>query len=46
MVRNLAQGLGFLPDEPDGPRMRRGSGVHWQRLNLAPKRDPIGEERS
>jgi hypothetical protein len=31
---------------PNGPRMRRGSGVHRQRLDVAPGRDPIGEERS
>jgi hypothetical protein len=30
---------------PDGPRVRRGDGVHRRRLNLAPGRDPIGEER-
>jgi hypothetical protein len=46
MVHNLAQGSGFLADGPDGPRVRGGSGVRRWRLNLAPERDPIGEERS
>jgi hypothetical protein len=46
MVRDLAQGLGFLPDEPDGPRVRRGGGVRRHRLDLAPGRDPVREERS
>jgi hypothetical protein len=46
MVRDLAQGSGSLPDRPDGPRMHRGGGVHRRRLNLAPRRDPVGEERS
>jgi hypothetical protein len=46
-------GLEFLTDEPDGPcldvgRSARawGSRVRRQRLDLAPGRDPIGEERS
>jgi hypothetical protein len=30
---------------PDGPRVRRGGGVRRRRLNLAPGRDPVGEER-
>jgi hypothetical protein len=34
-----------LPDEPDSPRAQ-GSGVRWRRLDLAPGRDTIGEERS
>jgi hypothetical protein len=40
------RGLLFLPDEPDGPRVRRDGGVRRQRLNLAPggtssgRRDP------
>jgi hypothetical protein len=42
----LGAGVGFLLDEPDGPRVRRGGGVRWQRMNLAPDRDPVGEERS
>jgi hypothetical protein len=37
MVCDLAQRREFSADEPDGPR------VH---LDLAPGRDPIGEERS
>jgi hypothetical protein len=45
MVRDLAQGSCSLPDGPDGPRVRRGSGVRRRRLNLAPGRDPVGEER-
>jgi hypothetical protein len=44
-VRDLAQGSGSLLDGPDGPRVRRGSGVRRQCLNLAPGWDPIGEER-
>jgi hypothetical protein len=31
---------------PDDPRVRRGDGVRRRRLNLAPGRDPVGEERS
>jgi hypothetical protein len=31
---------------PDGPRVRRGGEVHRRRLDLAPRRDPVGEERS
>jgi hypothetical protein len=60
MVRDLAQGLVFLPDEPDGPRLvpdgprlvpdgprvRRGGRVRRRRVDLAPRRDPVGEERS
>jgi hypothetical protein len=46
MVHDLAQGSGSLPDGPDGPRMRKGGGVHRQHLNLAPGRDPVREERS
>jgi hypothetical protein len=30
----------------DGPRVRRGGGSRRQRLDLAPGRDPVGEERS
>jgi hypothetical protein len=30
---------------PDGPRMRRGDRVRRRRLNLAPGRDPVGQER-
>jgi hypothetical protein len=39
-------GLGFLPDGPDGPRVRRGGDVRRQHLDLAPGRDPVGEARS
>jgi hypothetical protein len=46
MVRDLAQGSGSLPDEPDGPCVRRGGEVRRQRLDLAPRRDSVGEERS
>jgi hypothetical protein len=45
-VRDLAQGSGSLPDVPDGPRVRRGGRVHRRRLDLAPGRDLVGEERS
>jgi hypothetical protein len=34
-----------LTNEPDGPRVRRGAEVRRQRLDLAPGRDPVGEER-
>jgi hypothetical protein len=34
------------PWGPDGPRVRRGGGSHRRRLDLAPGRDPVGEERS
>jgi hypothetical protein len=46
MVRDLAQGSSSLSDEPDGPHVRRGGEVRRWRLDLAPGRDPIGEERS
>jgi hypothetical protein len=36
-------GLGSLPD---GPRVRRGGEGRRRRLDLAPGRDPVGEERS
>jgi hypothetical protein len=45
-VRDLVQGLVFLPDGPDGPRVRRVGEDHQRRLDLTPGRDPIGEERS
>jgi hypothetical protein len=45
--------FGPLPDgrtvralRPDGPRVRRGGGSRRRRLDLAPGRDPVGEERS
>ena len=46
MVRDLVQGLGSWSDEPDGPRVHRGGEVRRRCLNLAPRRDPVGEERS
>jgi hypothetical protein len=46
MSINLMQGLVFLLDESDGSRVRISDGVHRQRLDLAPVRDPIEEERS
>jgi hypothetical protein len=39
-------GLGFLPDEPDSPSVRRSGEGHQRRLDLALGRDPVGEERS
>jgi hypothetical protein len=45
-VRDLAQGSGSLAHGSDGPRVRRDGGFRQWRLNLAPGRDPIGEERS
>jgi hypothetical protein len=46
-------GARVLPDEPDRqrvavrrPRVRRGDEVCQRRLNLAPRRNPVGEERS
>jgi hypothetical protein len=53
VVRDLAQrlvpclmGRTVHACRPDGPRVRGGGGVRRQRLDLAPGRDPIGEERS
>jgi hypothetical protein len=31
---------------PDSPRVRRGGEVRRRRLDLAPERDPVGDERS
>ena len=52
-VRDLAQRLGFLLDEPDGPRLGRmvrtcagAAEFAEQHLDLASGRDPVGEERS
>jgi hypothetical protein len=45
-VRDPARELGFLSDEPNGLRVRRGRGVYRQRLDLATGRDLVGEERS
>jgi hypothetical protein len=45
-VRSLAQGLVFLPD---GRTVRACAGAaenHRRCLDLAPGRDPVGEERS
>jgi hypothetical protein len=46
-------GLGSLPNDrtvrayrSDGPRVRRGGEGRRRRLDLAPGRDPVGEERS
>jgi hypothetical protein len=46
-------GLGSLPDGPDGPGLEAGLSARaegWlsspERLDLAPGRDPVGEERS
>jgi hypothetical protein len=41
MVQTVCD-LSFMSDEPDGPRLRRGGGVRWQCLDLAPGRDPSG----
>jgi hypothetical protein len=46
IVHDLAQGSGSLTDVLDSPRVRRGGRVHRRRLDLAPGRDPVGEERS
>jgi hypothetical protein len=46
MVHDLTQGLGSLPDEPDGPRVRRSGEGRRRRLDLTPERDSVGEERS
>jgi hypothetical protein len=56
-VCDVAQRLGFLPDELDSLRVHRGDGVRQQHLDLglgrdqqhldlAPRRDLVGEERS
>jgi hypothetical protein len=45
-VYDLAQKLGFLPVEPDDPRVCMGGGVHQQRLDLTLGMGPVGEERS
>ena len=52
-VRDLVRGWRSLPDgrtvrayRPDGPRVRRGGEGRRRRLDLAPGRDPVGEERS
>jgi hypothetical protein len=52
-VRGLAQGLVFLPDGrtvralgPDGQRVCRGGEGSPAAKDLAPGRDPVGEERS
>jgi hypothetical protein len=39
-------GGSITANEPDGPHVRRGGGVHRQRLDLTPEKDPVGEERS
>jgi hypothetical protein len=52
-VRDLAQRLvpcltsrTVRAYRPKGPHVRRGGGVRRRRLDLAPGRDPVGEERS
>jgi hypothetical protein len=45
-IHDLEQGLGFPALRPDSPRVRMGGGSRRRRLDLAPGRDPIGEERS
>jgi hypothetical protein len=40
-IHDLAQRLRFLPDEPDGPRVRRGDEICQQHLDLAPRRDTV-----
>jgi hypothetical protein len=43
--RRPGAGLASLSDEPDRTCVGGGE-VRWQRLDLAPGRDPVGEERS
>jgi hypothetical protein len=52
-VRDLAQSREFPADEPDSPHLLAGrsaraweGGVRQQHLDLAPRRDPIREERT
>jgi hypothetical protein len=52
MVHDLARRLGVLLDESDGPRLmagglrvRKDDRVYQQHLDLAPKRDPVVEDR-
>jgi hypothetical protein len=45
-VSDLAQGLGFPAWWPDGPHVCRGDEGRRRRIDLAPGRDPVGEERS
>jgi hypothetical protein len=44
--RSLPDGRTVRAYRPDGPHVRRGGEGRRQRLDLAPGRDPIGEERS
>jgi hypothetical protein len=43
---SLPDGQTVRAYRPDGPRVRRGGEGRRRRLDLAPRRDPIGEERS
>jgi hypothetical protein len=44
--RSLPDGRTVRAYRPDGPRVRRGGEGRRRRLDLAPGRDPIEEERS
>jgi hypothetical protein len=44
--RSLPDGRTVRAYRPDGPRVRRGGEGRRRRLDLAPGRDPVGEERS
>jgi hypothetical protein len=45
-VRGLAQGLVFLPDDRTVRACAGAAEDRRRRLDLAPGRDPVGEERS
>jgi hypothetical protein len=45
-VRGLAQGLVFLPDDRTVRACAGAAEDRQRRLDLAPGRDPVGEERS
>jgi hypothetical protein len=44
--RSLPDGRTVRAYRSDGPRVRRDGEGHRRRLDLAPGRDPVGEERS
>jgi hypothetical protein len=44
--RSLPDGRTVRAYRPDDPRVRRGGEGHRRCLDLAPGRDPVGEERS
>jgi hypothetical protein len=44
--RSLPDGRTVRAYRPDGPRVRRGGEGRRRRLDLAPGRDPVREERS